>query len=105
MSDLRSVLLDRDLQRGAAPEKSSGAWSTDADLPDDEGQSPHRVALARWPIEWRERWGYRANALEDSGMNWRDAEIQAFIEVWNQRRAGPKMDLVSCPLTASEAVN
>jgi hypothetical protein len=50
-------------------------------------QSPYREALARWPEEWRERWGHRANALQDSGLHWRTAEVKAFIEVWNQRHA------------------
>jgi hypothetical protein len=46
----------------------------------------YRGVVAEWPIEWRERWGHRANALEDSGLSWRDAETQAFVEVWNVRR-------------------
>jgi hypothetical protein len=44
--------------------------------------------VAEWPIEWRERWGRRANALEEEhGLSWRDAETQAFVEVWNQFRS------------------
>jgi hypothetical protein len=38
--------------------------------------------VADWPVEWRERWGRRANALEEQGLSWRDAEAQAFVEVW-----------------------
>jgi hypothetical protein len=45
------------------------------------------MALARWPDEWRERWGRRANALEEAGLPWHEAEAQAFVEVWNERRA------------------
>jgi hypothetical protein len=37
--------------------------------------------LATWPIELRQRWGERANELEDEGLSWRDAERQAFAEV------------------------
>ena len=53
------------------------------------------LSSIRWPIEawwltgpwmWREQWGRRANALEESGLNSRDAETQAFVEVWNLRR-------------------
>jgi hypothetical protein len=51
-------------------------------------QIPYRAALANWPDEWRERWGRRANELQDEGLNWRDAEARAFVEVWNQRRVG-----------------
>jgi hypothetical protein len=46
----------------------------------------YRRVLSSWPDAWRERWGYRANALEEAGLAWRDAETQAFIEVWNQIR-------------------
>jgi hypothetical protein len=48
---------------------------------------PYRMVLADWPDEWRERWGRRANALEESGLSWRDAEGRAFVEVWSQLRA------------------
>jgi hypothetical protein len=48
---------------------------------------PYRMVVASWPDEWRERWGRRANALEDSGLSWRDAEGRAFVEVWAQLRA------------------
>ena len=47
---------------------------------------PYRVALANWPDEWRERWGHRANFLEETGMDWQEAESQAFVEVQAQRR-------------------
>jgi hypothetical protein len=44
--------------------------------------------VADWPVEWRERWGRRANALEvENGLSWRDAETQAFVEVWNLFRS------------------
>ena len=42
----------------------------------------YRGVVADWPIEFREQWGRRANALEESGLSWRDAETQAFVEVW-----------------------
>jgi hypothetical protein len=46
----------------------------------------YRGVVAQWPIVWREQWGRRANELEESGLTWRDAETQAFVEVWNLRR-------------------
>jgi hypothetical protein len=46
----------------------------------------YRGVVANWPIEWREQWGSRANSLEEGGLSWRDAETQAFVEVWNQVR-------------------
>jgi hypothetical protein len=46
----------------------------------------YREVVADWPVEWRERWGRRANALEESGLAWRDAETQAFVEVWKLLR-------------------
>jgi hypothetical protein len=49
----------------------------------------YRGVIANWPVEWRERWGRRANSLEENGLSWRDAETQAFVEVWNQVRHQP----------------
>jgi hypothetical protein len=46
----------------------------------------YRGVVAGWPEGWRERWGRRANDLEEAGLSWRDAEAQAFVEVWNQVR-------------------
>ena len=46
----------------------------------------YRGVVAGWPLESRERWGRRANELEDAGLSWRDAETQAFVEVWRERR-------------------
>ncbi|AGA27680.1 hypothetical protein [Singulisphaera acidiphila] len=48
---------------------------------------PYRTALANWPDEWRERWGHRANDLEEAGLGWREAEACAFFEVQEERRA------------------
>jgi hypothetical protein len=46
----------------------------------------YRRVVGGWPVEWREQWGRRANALEENGLSWRDAETQAFVEVWKLRR-------------------
>lgn len=45
-----------------------------------------RPKLAKWPDEWRERWGHRANDLEDSGMSWIEAERQAMNETMVLKR-------------------
>ncbi len=42
---------------------------------------PRPAELAEWPVEWRGRWGRRANELQDQGIPWPDHERQAFIEV------------------------
>jgi hypothetical protein len=60
----------------------------------------YRGVVADWPLEWRERWGRRANQLEEDGLSWRDAETQAFIEVWalyrqHQSQAAPASELPS----------
>lgn len=62
----------------------------------------YRRVLANWPDEWREQWGHRANALEESGLSWRDAETQAFVEVWNRFR-GSRPAQASEPATAAVA--
>ena len=46
----------------------------------------YRSVVAGWPVEWRELWGQRANDLEETGLSWRDAETQAFVEVWHKYR-------------------
>jgi hypothetical protein len=46
----------------------------------------YRHVIAGWSLDWRERWGRRANELEDEGLSWRDAEAQAFVEVWKTAR-------------------
>jgi hypothetical protein len=49
----------------------------------------YRSVVAAWSLDARERWGRRSNELEDLGLSWRDAETQAFVEVWNDlRRSG-----------------
>lgn len=62
-----------------------------------KGPPPCRAALAQWPVEWRERWGRLANALEESGLPWREAEARAFVEVWKQRRAESKSQPIPLP--------
>lgn len=47
---------------------------------------PWRALLANWPDAWRERWGRRANALEDGGMPWVEAERQAWNETLREKR-------------------
>ena len=49
---------------------------------------PYRMVLANWPDDWRERWGRRANDLEErEGLSWRDAEGRAFVEIWSEFRS------------------
>jgi len=45
---------------------------------------PRDPRLAGWPIPRRQRWGERANALEDTGVHWAEAERLAFEEVLNE---------------------
>lgn len=77
-------------EENVEPEMQAGAAASPAPVPSStrvSGPPPCRMALARWPDEWRERWGLRANALEDAGLPWHEAEARAFVEVWNERRA------------------
>ena len=52
----------------------------------------YRSVVADWPIAWREQWGRRANELEETGLSWRDAETQAFVEIWHQLRRSHEPD-------------
>jgi hypothetical protein len=63
----------------------------------------YRGVVAEWPVEWRERWGRRANALEEKGLSWRDAETQAFIEVWGEVRAQQSQHQATATLAAADA--
>ena len=63
----------------------------------------YRGVVAEWPVEWRERWGRRANALEENGLSWRDAEAQAFVEVWSQLRRQPAAHPPTPTLASSDA--
>ena len=76
------------------PARSSGA-SPDKAATGGRGPAPifhplaYRSVVADWPIAWREEWGRRANELEETGLSWRDAETQAFVELWHKlQRAG-----------------
>jgi hypothetical protein len=40
--------------------------------------SSWRDCIAVWPIEWREKWGRLANALEDEGQVFPRSEFEAF---------------------------
>ncbi len=60
----------------------------------------YRSVIADWPVEWREQWGRRANEIEETGLSWRDAEAQAFVEVWHRvRREGGGDPVPSPPAT------
>lgn len=72
--------------RGRTTQSEGGAKASSPPQP-----LPHRMVLATWPDHWRERWGRRANALEDLGLSWRDAEGRAFFEIWNEWRSRPEV--------------
>jgi len=61
----------------------------------------YRSVVAGWPLEWRELWGRRANDLEETGLSWRDAETQAFVEVWHKYRSSTE----TCPPSTPSADN
>ena len=93
VNDSRTTLRKTTARRSR---KVRGAGTALLPLPEDGPQEfpppafhafPYRTALANWPDEWRERWGHRANALEEQGLDWHDAEARAFFEVQHERRA------------------
>jgi hypothetical protein len=55
----------------------------------------YRGVVASWPQDWRERWGRRANELEEAGLSWRDAEAQAFVETWSLVRQGQRTGAIA----------
>lgn len=60
---------------------------------------PWRRQLAGWPDEWREVWGRAANALEDTGLDWKAAEKQAFTETLALKRQGTAVAEVAAVAT------
>jgi hypothetical protein len=72
---------------GASPDKSAAGGRSPAPV---FHPLAYRSVVADWPIAWREQWGRRANELEETGLSWRDAETQAFVELWHKlQREGP----------------
>jgi hypothetical protein len=65
----------------------------------------YRGVVAEWPVEWRERWGRRANALEETGLSWRDAEAQAFVEIWHDVRAQQNQNNVAATAKLAAAAD
>jgi hypothetical protein len=63
----------------------------------------YRGVVAEWPVEWRERWGRLANTYEEKGLSWRDAEAQAFVEVWSEVRAQQSTQPTTSTLAAADA--
>jgi hypothetical protein len=55
----------------------------------------YRAVVAGWPEDWRERWGRRANELEEAGLSWRDAEAQAFVETWKLVRQDQRAGVIA----------
>jgi hypothetical protein len=77
----------------SALETSRSAGVVQQHLPASTAHAPpvfhplaYRGIVGGWPVHWREQWGRRANDLEETGLSWRDAEAQAFVEVWNTVR-------------------
>lgn len=70
-------------ERSATAMVAEGPHRTNPSPPSAFPPPAYRVVVAGWPEDWRERWGRRANELEEAGLPWRDAEAQAFVEVWN----------------------
>ena len=73
-------------------ESKATECETDSSAPGERASDikplPHRLVLATWPVEWRERWGHRANELEEQErLSWRNAEGRAFVELWSEFRA------------------
>lgn len=87
MLAMQGLLSEAGQDSEAVSERSAAGPFVSGGRTADVRPLPYRLVLATWPIDWRERWGRRANDLEDSGLGWRDAEGRAFVEVYGQFRA------------------
>lgn len=69
-----------------------------------ESLTPWRELLAKWPDDWRERWGLRANQLEEQGADWIEAERQAMNETMILKRQAPTVAAVERPRTTTRTL-
>ena len=60
---------------------SEGFNLVDGVLLTDPTPCPWRKSVGDWPVDWRARWGGRANDYSHEGLDWRRAESRAAIEV------------------------
>jgi hypothetical protein len=60
----------------------------------------YRSVVADWAIDTRKQWGLRANELESTGLSWRDAETQAFVEIWHQLHRASRTETTGQPTAA-----
>jgi hypothetical protein len=69
------VVAEISRHRGVAPVAVDGGRVLEPAPPPWPPRDPR---LARWPVEWRQRWGRLANQLETSGTAFPDSERRAF---------------------------
>jgi hypothetical protein len=50
---------------------------------------PRPAELARWPLEWRAKWGLLANELESQGLKFPECERRAFDIIKAEMEAMP----------------
>jgi hypothetical protein len=75
-------------QKGSKSPKTPHASNIDGSpLTSNLAPSVWRDQLAGWPIEWRERWGRLANALEDEGGSFPKSEFEAFTRIKREMEA------------------
>lgn len=77
------ALLARDHARPPAPACAREADPPPAPPESTPAPAPWRrpPALGVWPLAWRQEWADRAEQFEDAGLDWREAEREAFEDV------------------------
>jgi hypothetical protein len=78
MNALDQVVAEIAQRRGIAPVAVDGGRVLE---PGPEPWPPRPAELARWPLEWRQRWGLLANELEDQGLKFPECEREAFEQI------------------------
>lgn len=63
-----------------------------------------RRKLEKWPDEWRERWGRRANQLEEQGLHWIEAERQAMNETMILKRQSTTVPPVAAAVETTKTL-
>jgi hypothetical protein len=86
MAELAALAL---VEAAPAATPSRDDQAKPAEAATEPDPCPWRKVLPGWPVEWRERWGRRANELAESGIRWPDDEAKAFVEVLAERERNP----------------
>jgi hypothetical protein len=78
--ELRAALVEHRVSLLVALAGKAESATPPAPGPSPWPPRPTQLHAGHWPHEWRERWGRRANLLQNEGVPWPEYERLAFLE-------------------------